>query len=169
MLLPIITAAAVIALELPFNGMRSMSFNDALGAVIVDHGFWVIVAFGFVCAIYPITNFLALLVFFQTNRRTKVRPGHVLRCAVYSGDVIFWFALYVTAIFIVVMLAEIAGDRFEEWLFIGGLAAYVISFHRLEVAYRRYLKFPAAFVTILASQIIVCLLLFTIVLYAIEY
>lgn len=113
-------------------------------------------------AVYPLLTFVSLLIFQQSMRRAKVRAVHVLRCAIYSGDVIFWFGLYVTAVIMWGMSEDWMGVQFFPWLAIGLLVVYVIQFARLQTAYRQYLRFSQVFWTIAASQVILALLIFTI-------
>ena len=53
---------------------------------------WAVVA-SILLAVFPLLNFLALMIFQQSIRRRRIQAAHVLRCAVYGGDVILWYSL----------------------------------------------------------------------------
>jgi hypothetical protein len=114
------------------------------------------------CVIWPWLTLAALLIFQQSMHRAKIRPAHVMRCAIYACDgfwlivlivwglqaapswpsrLLFWFHLTLTDLLIPLALL------YPAW-----------CIWRLRTAYRRYLQFPHPLATVLASQIIVGLL-----------
>lgn len=115
---------------------------------------------------WPWVTFGGLMVFQWSMRRARVRASHVLRCAIYSGDVLVWFAL---------AGGIVAVTGLHVWLSTGGgwsvsavglflmllIATPLVYTYRLVVAYRRYLKFDHAVATVLTSQVIagLCLLI----------
>jgi hypothetical protein len=127
-------------------------------------------------ALFPWFNFLALLIFQQSMRRSRVRPVQVLRCAIYCGDLTLFYALGLIATMSVVdpsNALETVGHPLNS-LFLGGsanigglpllillgigvLAMVLLNTTRLWVAYRAYLRFKSALALIVASQIVVIL------------
>jgi hypothetical protein len=119
--------------------------------------------------VWPWLTALALLVFRQTMRKTRIHSAHVVRCAVYSSDstvlilplLIGWFTIRPG------METVRFSDRFN--LLVDGyslfpVAAMMISVlaYRLGNAYRQYLRFPHPFTVAIASQLIVALTLLAI-------
>lgn len=114
----------------------------------------------------PLT-FLSLMVFRLSMRRAKVRTIHVVRCVVYSFDLLFLMGAGLLA-YVLLVLADcylsfhfgiaplISVDR-GDMLFWSLLLFETILFYRLWMAYRNYLRFDRPFLTILASQAIVFL------------
>lgn len=125
-------------------------------------------------ALFPWFNLLALLIFQQSLRRSRIRPLQVLRCAIYCGDVTLFIALGLIAT-MAVMGPQNALDTIGHPLnsfFLGGhayggeqpililigigfLAMVLLNATRLWVAYRVYLRFESALMLILASQVVV--------------
>lgn len=93
-------------------------------------------------------------------RRAKIRPAHVLRCVVYSADVLFWAG----PISVGLMLAWLflpsrppIEDIVIGAMVVLGIALVLHTLYRLVTAYRLYLRFDHPILTILASQVIVAL------------
>lgn len=111
-------------------------------------------------AAWPALDWLTLLIFQQSMARAKVKSEHVLRCAIYSGDVAFWAGLAVTAVLLWTMFdgRSMSVAPFIVTLIVGSyIVGFVVHFARLVSAYRRYMQFHAPFATILASQVIAVL------------
>ena len=144
---------------------------------------WTLLLAGILLA-WPVATFLALLVFRISMRRARIKPVHVLRCVVYSFDVIGWAALAAGAAVLyraAVTWAdwpprEILTNRFvptpplprsipfsyrpdvvPDALFWLLAAAVLLSAYRLASAFRHYLKFDHPVSTVVASQVIVVL------------
>jgi hypothetical protein len=124
---------------------------------------WAAVA-SLLLALFPLFNFLALMVFRQSMRQRRVQAAHVLRCAIYSGDVILWYAISSSAAILCFnasptadLVALLAG---------GALLAGFVNLVRLRTAYSIYLKFDHSLATVIASQIVVALAIFTLLAYA---
>lgn len=117
-------------------------------------------------ALFPWLNYLALRVFGQSMRRARVKPVHVLRCAIYAGDIIIWYALFATA---VVAWCSAGSYRPEaevtDLMLYGAAVALVIHFIRLFFAYRRYIRFPHVAATLVASHLMVMLVIFIVLIY----
>jgi len=177
---------------------------------------------------WPILTLVTLMIFGESMRRAKVKTIHVLRCVVYSGDMLLWFGLtmallrpnqlllefsppffYVTAVTLAVLRALsftlprgtrrggllgtilLASDlilltsivaislSFFDSLFVpyGSfifyeevsiplvLACLLLGTVKLIAAYKIYLQFDHPIATVLASQVIVCLVLLSVDLY----
>jgi|SRR5579884_157923 len=128
-------------------------------------------AFGLLAA-WPWLTFLTLLIFQQSMGRAKVRTDHVLRCALYCGDVTFWAGVGATVSSVAAWAAHLLlpAASWPDYITIGdggpGVLAFIVllvillavAARRLWIAYRRYLHFDHAFATVLASQLMVLLL-----------
>lgn len=123
-------------------------------------------------AVFPWLNVLALLIFQQSMGRAKVKAGHVMRCGMYSGDVILWWGLLAAP--------AIAYGMWQRWgrgsddslallLTTISLAALLLNFFRLVSAYRNYLKFDHVYATIIAAQVVVLLASFTLYMEVMEF
>ena len=123
-----------------------------------------------VVAAWPWMSAAALLVFQASMRRAKVNPAHVLRVAVYGCD----FGLLMVA----------AAAAFALWLYwtvfnarpepgpfvaVAPLACAAVATYRLRLAYGRYLRFHLPLATVLASQVMVLLLVFAVMLQIAEW
>ena len=115
---------------------------------------------------WPWLTLASLMVFQASMRRARVRPGHVLRCVIYAGDVFIWWGL----LLVLRALADWISMTRDYWddtqavqqttgafLFMAIPAVY-----RLGVAYRRYLRFDRPWLTVLASQVVVFLIYVTV-------
>ncbi|HSZ57184.1 MAG TPA: hypothetical protein VK797_16065 [Tepidisphaeraceae bacterium] len=115
-------------------------------------------------AIYPLLCALTLLLFHQTMRNARIKPGHAIRVAIYSGDIVFWFGVWLLA------LAAASGilmpDPFRDSYFVlregiafGAVAVLLLTSLRMRAGYRHYLRFPHASATVAATQLMVLLLI----------
>jgi hypothetical protein len=120
-------------------------------------GYLVWWAWGF---LWPWLTFLALMVFRMSMRRARVKSVHVLRCVLYSADGLLWGGV---SLLLIAAAASVSGRIESPGPVVGvlyaiavcGCAALVVG--RLCVAYDRYLRFDHPWVTVLASQAIVIL------------
>ena len=116
---------------------------------------------------WPWLTMATLLVFRASMRRVKVRPAHVLRCVVYSGDVFIWTGAAVVVVTVLRWLDILGqGNMWDSTLVVrqtagGFLVILAIAAYRLGVSYRRYLRFDHPWSTALASQIVVFLIITT--------
>lgn len=120
---------------------------------------------------WPWLTFAALMVFQISMRRAKIKAIHVLRCTVYTSDILFWFGLAIGALLGLGMAlsAGLPGSLIpfripldDEVILISCMIFFVfvflpIVFYRLTIAYKHYLRFDHPFLTVLASQVIVAL------------
>jgi hypothetical protein len=121
---------------------------------------------------WPWLTLLCLMIFRWSMRRAKVRHLHVLRCVLYSSDILFWYALLLLVMtplrvqaYLHTLYRYYAGpisasylDSLPQVETAIGLLAIALAIYRLVVAYRRYLRFDHAIATVLASQIILGLI-----------
>jgi hypothetical protein len=110
-------------------------------------------------AVYPWLSFLTLMVFRQSMRRVRVKTSHVLRCALYCGDVMFWNALWAAGVIAwYVVQGQLRRTHDLAALLIAGtLVAGALNVTRLAIAYRLYMRFDRALATVITSQTIVVL------------
>lgn len=102
-------------------------------------------------------TFGAMLVFQGSMRRKRIRAGHLFRCMVYSSDVFVWLAI---ALFGLDLLES---WFFDDWVVVAQYLAYMLAAIaatvRLMFAFRIYLQFPHAVLTVLATQVIATLVI----------
>jgi hypothetical protein len=126
--------------------------------------------FALLLLLWPWLTFLALMVFQFSMRRARIRTTHVLRCIIYSSDIAFCTAaaaFAVAALWIGPSLlfgGAYRSSPVNQFLFLIALLYIVLFTYRLASAYRRYLKFDWPTATVLSTQLIVALFVFTFVL-----
>jgi hypothetical protein len=95
---------------------------------------------------------LATLMIFQASmRQAKIKTAHVLRVAIYGCD----FMVLLAAVHL--LLVDTSYKDSWNTLAIVGACAIVATF-RMSIAYQKYLRFHMPFLTVLASQLIVFIL-----------
>lgn len=153
--------------RLPWAAPPTLSFKLVLRSVGGRIGVYAILVSVALVACWPWLNYLALMIFQQSMRRAQVKSSHVLRCVIYSGDLIFWYSLLAAGAFLIFGPAQLAGPIRDlvSLLSFGALLTSMIIAVRMSIAYRRYLKFDHAFATILAAQIVLVLTIFTFAVY----
>jgi hypothetical protein len=115
---------------------------------------------------WPWIVFAALQVFQISMHQARVRSIHSLRCVLYSYDLTI--AMAVVAVAAISLIGRFVPTL--TWL-IGPLPVYayfaivLATLYRMWIAYRRYLRFDHAFLTVLAANIIAVLVLFILVLF----
>ena len=107
---------------------------------------------------WPWLTLATLLLFQASMRRAKVKPVHMLRCALYTGDAAPW--LLAAALLVVPPLVY----HFDLRRYMGHRDAVVsaalfaaVTAWRLAAAYRNYLRIDHPAATAVASQVIVLL------------
>jgi hypothetical protein len=107
--------------------------------------------------LWPWLTFATLMIFRGSMSRAKVRPIHVVRCVIYSGDV-FLIAV-VLLLPVVPQFSQFGYDpiRLFRVLLLACGVLSVLMLAKLGFAYRLYLRFPHAWSTAIASQILVSL------------
>jgi hypothetical protein len=107
--------------------------------------------------VWPWLTLSALLIFQASMQQVKIRQAHVLRCVIYSCD----FPL------LLIIASAIAPDptplRYPTANSIITLVCFGVTLYRLSTAYKRYMRFDRPFLTVLSSQIIVGLAVFTVI------
>lgn len=116
---------------------------------------------------WPWLTLGSLLIFLRSMRKSQVKIAHVLRCAIYSTDVISLLML-VPAGFLIIPPLVTATLRnlyvgswnwnvfLAGWLCVPLLLGMIVAW-KLAAAYRQYLGFPHAVAVAVASQLIVVL------------
>jgi hypothetical protein len=118
-------------------------------------------------AAWPWLTMATLLVFRASMRRVHVRPAHVLRCVVYSGDVFSWTGVALVALAVLRWYGWLGPSRMWDDTVTERRAAacflllLAVATYRLGLAYRHYLRFDHPWSTAVASQVVVLLILTT--------
>lgn len=124
---------------------------------------------------WPWLTVAALLLFQSSMRRAKVLPGHVMRCAVYGGDVFVWTGVLFLLLGVLRWLDVLSRSRmWDSMLEVRQTAACFLVLpalmtYRVGVAYRRYLRFDRPWATVVASQVLVLLLVVTMLSFVYPY
>ena len=85
-----------------------------------------------------------------------------MRVAIYSGDIVFWYGLWLIALavaFGILKPNSLNNDYWPALIATGALAVLLMTSLRMWTAYRSYVRFPHALTTIAATQLIVLLLI----------
>jgi hypothetical protein len=125
-------------------------------------------ALAFFAVAWPWLTFAGLMVFQISMRRAKIRPVHVLRCIIYSADVTVLISLVAFAA--MGFEFSLAGSPtripplwYSDFYNLIGpfliMLLFLVLTYRLWMAYRIYLRFRHAFMTVLLSQVMLSLLL----------
>jgi len=111
------------------------------------------------------------MIFRISMRRRGIKNAHVLRCVVYSADAVAWTgvlllsgAVTICAIYTLPQARFLVEYTvgFGGYIFSGLVALLWAGFcYRLYIAYKKYLGFDLPFATILATQVVLVLTLFT--------
>ena len=110
-------------------------------------------------AAWPVLSFAALLVYQQSMGRARIRNAHVLRCVVYSGDVMVWAAVAMLLLSLMISLyATVTSLRETQVMLTIALVAYFTACYRLVRAYKLYLRFHRPLLTVFAAQVMVVLI-----------
>jgi hypothetical protein len=111
-------------------------------------------------AAWPWMSLAALYVFRVSMARAKINMAHVLRAVIYGCDFGLTMALLQAYLF------QNTGRHVDEgWnCVVIAFACGVVGTYRLSFAYSRYLRFHLPFLTVLASQVIVFLVVFVVLL-----
>ena len=107
---------------------------------------------------WPWLTVLSLLIFQASMRRAMIKPGHVLRCAIYGCD----FALLAIALLATILLLPRDYSRSTAYPLM--MIFPIVATYRLAFAYKRYLRFSHPFLTVAASQVVVFLVIFDVLL-----
>jgi hypothetical protein len=120
------------------------------------------------CLAWPWATVLVLMLLRESMRQAKIYPVHVVRCAIYSADA----TVTLLPLLLLLSNATIWTDWMERPWFRHSvfsmlppsaaaivLVAMPMLTYRLAIAYRRYLKFPHAIASVVATQIILLLII----------
>jgi hypothetical protein len=113
-------------------------------------------------ALWPVLTLAGLLIFQASMRKARVRQTHVLRCAVYCGDVVLPFGLLIAVAvainFFVTDYYDVGTARGYSVLILFALP--LLMTWRLRQAYRHYMRFDHALATAFVTQLMILLLAF---------
>jgi hypothetical protein len=122
--------------------------------------------FGTLLAAFPLINVLVLHIFLQSMHQARIRSIHLLRCAIYCSDFVFWQF----SIWLALVLLNLGCFEFPLWTPRPGSLApptlcvlsilfplAIVNARRLTFAYRNYLCFPRSNAVVAASTLIVVL------------
>jgi hypothetical protein len=151
-----VSGRAPISMTLLILNLQSWTRYDPFGRFIL------------VCLLWPWLTLLALNVFRWSMRRAHIRQVHVLRCVVYSADLllIIWpFLGICTALFWIDLFGswslrspnavfQIRASFLEGIRQCVGILLLAIFVYRLIQAYRCYLRFDHVLATVVCSQVI---------------
>jgi hypothetical protein len=106
--------------------------------------------------IWPWISLGSLLVFRLSMRQAKIKTSHVIRTLAYSCD----FSLLM--LLVVMVLSTLDDVRYKSGWLLLGFAAFcaVITFYRLTMAFKFYLRVHLPMATVLSSQLIAFLITF---------
>ncbi len=107
--------------------------------------------------VWPWVSLLALQVFQISMRRARIRSMHVLRCVLYSFDLVLWSLLFTLAAAAMAFTAD--PDRLQTGLLVARNLAILIGTWRLAMAYREYLRFHRPFATAISAMVITAMLI----------
>src|SRR5262245_61069213 len=121
---------------------------------------------------WPGVTIMTLMIFRQTMRQARIKPDHVVRCAVYSSDALILWAIplllvWRTALFHWDSLWSYIGILFHPAIAGPLLLALLLLTWRLATAYCMYLRFPSVLFTCVLSQVVVVLFMLTAYFYAV--
>jgi len=117
---------------------------------------WTLFGVAAVAILWPWVTYVTLMIFRRSMRRAAVKPVHVLRCVIYGFD--FVSLLTIAALILPPEIHYFRWNAFAGTVVGMGLVLLPIGWFRLGCAYRYYLRFPHAFATALASQVITFLI-----------
>jgi hypothetical protein len=104
---------------------------------------------------WPVLTFLALMIFRVSLLDAKISPAHVLRCTVYSGDVVAWLA---PLLLIVIPAFFVVGTENVAWSGYLPIALLVALSARILIAYQLYLRIKRGMAMVISSQIMTALI-----------
>ncbi len=109
--------------------------------------------------IWPWMTLLSLAVFQISMQRAKIKTIHVARSIFYSFDAGAWLGMIVVMAGAVSLLRPFSDAMPEEgFVLVVFFALLSVAFYRMWRAYRLYLKFDHAFLTVLSAAVMTFLL-----------
>jgi hypothetical protein len=114
-------------------------------------------------AVWPWVTAGILMIFRASMRQARIKPIHILRCVLYTGDSVMW-AAFAAAVIVwlaagrtVVTQNDLPASLWLSFIGVIGLAFPLFSLVKLRAACLYYLRFRHAWATVAASQIILIL------------
>jgi hypothetical protein len=104
---------------------------------------------------WPILTFLALMIFRVSLLNANVSPAHVLRCTVYSGDIVAWLA---PLLVLVIPALFVLGPESVVWSGYIPIAILILLAARIVMAYQLYLRIKRSLAMVISSQIMMALI-----------
>jgi hypothetical protein len=123
---------------------------------------------GLAVIVWPWLTLAGLTIFQSSMKRAKINRVHMLRCLVYSADLLlvvfpFYFWLVAEACGFDTRFFFLPGTLSRLW--IAAVSILLLTFiYRLVCAYRIYLRFDHTVVTILATQVLTALAVWKLIL-----
>lgn len=112
---------------------------------------------------WPWVVFVSQLVFLRSFRAGNIRPGHLLRCAVYSGDVVLFWPVFFAISFVLYSLKYFMQDALGWYSrsepTVRGVTVTLLMLWlwltlRMIWSYRQYLRIPRAAVGAIAASVL---------------
>jgi hypothetical protein len=103
---------------------------------------------------WPIVTFLALMIFRVSLIRARISPAHVLRCTIYSGDIVAWLA---PSLIVVIPILVTIDDFAVIWTGYLPIVLLVLLSARILLAYQLYLRIRRGLAMVITSQLIAAL------------
>jgi len=113
---------------------------------------------------WALLTYWTMMIFGTSMHIAKVNPSHVFRCVVYCLDICVWCGLYVAFL----AMLPVLGIELWQLLMWAAWATAMSEFlfaYRMCQAYRLYMRFRHAIATVVATQIIVGLVVFNVLLF----
>ena len=144
--------------------MPKMSILSALGESISGTGQRILIITLLFPPLWPFLTLLTMLIFRVSMRRARVKPIHMLRCAIYTFDLTLWFGILWVCISTAQQLLMPTMNYYQLrsafhshyclWL----LIVTAFGIWRLRSAFAHYLRFDHPLATAFASQALILLL-----------
>jgi len=104
----------------------------------------------------PIVTYALLMIFQATMQRVRVKMHHVVRCVVYSADVLIWPSVILSVLLVLNVTFD---NRLDEPIALLVLiffpTVWIIFTWRMMRAYRLYLRFHHAEMVVLSVQVMI--------------
>lgn len=104
---------------------------------------------------WPVLTFLALMIFRVSLLNARISPAHVLRCTVYSADIVAWL---VPLLLLVLPAFYLEGTESVMWSGYLPLVLLVLLSARVMIAYQLYLRIKRGLAMVISSQIMTALI-----------
>lgn len=121
--------------------------------------------------LWPWLTMAGLMIFRWSMRRARIRRVHVVRCVVYSADLL----LLLTPFYALVLAMQyydapsLRNSPFDYILPAAAILLWICFVYRLMRAYRHYLRFDHVAATVLVSQVMAALVVWKLLLIAEGY